>query len=491
MSTIRNNAIVLTASKTVSALASFLGGIILTRALSVSDYATYSQVVLIGSTTSICSIGLSQSLFYFIPLTKESDRKGLLLRTIFINIIVFFLFSLIILFFDDNLANMLNNDRLVGMMVPLVMFMVLFGMSEYIDALLVSYGRVVSLAVTRIAMSILILLSIIIPITLSFGIEVIISFVAMSYGLSLIVYLVFILRIKTRIFCGNTFHLHHMANQLKYALPIMASSVIGIIGKRLDQYLIATMFAIEEYAIYSRGATNIPLIDILTASVFTVLLPEFVKLINNDDHGSVRTMWNNAVHRIALVLIPTSVFFAVMAEPFVVLLFSDKYTDSAAVFRIYSLILMVKIAIYGVIPRAVGRTKLIYKVVAITAISNIIFSYPLILLLGPIGAAVGTLLSSCTGAWFALTINASLLKCPFSMIMPWNNLVKILVVSLISALCLLVIATFVDSELLVLLLGILFYVPLVAAMYFYFSLIDKGDVQYFKRFIFRSQKILL
>ncbi|MBF0117333.1 MAG: oligosaccharide flippase family protein [Desulfobacterales bacterium] len=422
--TLSTKTTILIISKTITSVINFLSGLILARYLTKSDYATYSQIMLIGSTSAIVTVGVQQGLFYFIPLSEEKHRRSIAINGLFLGIILILIPLLIFFFFKKQISLSLNNEKLYGLWTVAILYIFSFSIAGFTDSVLINFNKVNKLAIINIMTSILIIIPIIL---VKNDIKIIVCCVALSYFFMFICNLIFLGDIK--LLCS--ININEMRSQMEYAFPIMISSVLGIIGRRIDQYMISIMFTPEDYAIYTRGAFDIPFIDIITSSIFTILIPELTTLIKNNEYSQSLKLWRDAVYKIALLSFPLAIFLIVMAKPLMIFLFSEKYIESAPIFRVYSLFLILQIAIYGTIPRVTGRTDIIYKMAILLSCTNILINYPLIKIFGPIGASIGTISASFAAILYILSKNATLLKTSLSHIFPWKRLFQILIISLI------------------------------------------------------------
>lgn len=475
----RTTALIL--SRIVAALFSFGGGIILARALTMTDYATYSQIMLIGSSCSVLTVGLQQSLFYFVPLAPREERRNVAFRGLFSGVMVLLVVMIMLFVFRERISGALNNEGLSLLVLPLLLYVFFFSMSGYNEALTITFNGVEYLAVVNIVTSILIFGFIAVSAAWTGEIQYIVTGVACCHGFSTILCVSYLGRRAGAARPTGEIRMEAIKGQIAYALPITMSSVLGIVGRRVDQYLISTMFNPEQYAIYARGAFNIPFVDMVTYSVFLVLLPEFTALLQNQGYRTVLEIWRDSARRIALLLFPVACFFVVMAEPFMVSLFSEKFAPSAAIFRIYAFALILNIAVYGTIARACGRPGIIYKTALILAGSNLFFNAILISLIGPIGAASGTLMSNAVAVYYSLRMNAKLLGCGMSEIMPWRQLSRIALASISTSIVLLPFIIGDMNNLLSLSIGCLCYGAVLFWMYFKFHLLTSEDRQFLNR----------
>jgi O-antigen/teichoic acid export membrane protein len=476
MSSVAKKSSILMVTRVLTAISTFLGGLILARSLTQNEYATYSQVMLLGSTFSVLTVGLQQSLFYFLPKAVEIKKKEIVVRTMSVAVQILLLPLVLLFCFRFQLSSLFNNEELLVILSPILLYVMFFSLSEFLDAVLISYDRLLSLAFLKVGVAVVIFTMILFGVGFDLGLEFIVLSVACCYSCLVLYAICFTLNQKGGGLVLSFLSTGMMKCQLSYALPITMSSLVLILGKRMDQYLVVSLFPTEKYAIYARGATEIPFVDIITISVFTILVPEFVRLTEQGAVNEIYQLWCKVVRNIALLFFPVAFYFSIMAEPFIVFLFSEKYSDSSEVFCVYSISLVLRIAIYGSIPRAVGKTRSIYIMSLMSVVLNVLFSYPLILRFGPVGAAVGTLLAQIITVIYALAVNASLLNKKFAEIFPWRDLLYISIAVMCSGLPLVFVLSSGLSELFKLLLGFVLFSSVLLLIYFKFGLISIAEL---------------
>ncbi len=480
------NTVVLMASRLLTALVTLGGGIIITRSLSKSDFASYSQIMLVGSTISIITgVGLQQSLYYFVPQANDREKKTVVSRTLFLGILSIIIVVSLLFVFRYRLSSVLNNDQLLNLGVGMVLYAFFFTMSQFMEPILICFDDVRKLAIIRITTSLLVFTSILVPIILRLDVHTIIICIAISLCIPYFITLLYTFMLTGGAKFISIFEWSEIKNLYIYALPLTLSSVISIVGRRLDQYMISIMFEPDVFAVYTRGAMDIPLVTIVTSSVFAILIPEFVKLSKEGKNSTILKLWSQAAARNALLFFPLSCFFIIMAKPFMVFLYSEEYAKSAVIFRVYSISLIFQIALYGSIPRAKGRSDIIYKFAVIVAASNLVLSYPLIKFIGPIGAALGTVFSSgFTCVCYMLSVNSKLLDCKFHQIFPWYKLLQICIVTVLASVVLVCVLGFDLSPFLKLSIGFSSYSTILIFLYFKWNIAEEDD----KRFLIKKLK---
>src|SRR5690606_3364638 len=138
---------------------------------------------------------------------------------------------------------------------------------------------------------------------------------------------------------------------------------------------------------------QIPLITTVAYSTGAVYLPHFKQLFETGRAREAIGIWRTSVQKVSLITVPVATVFIVGAEEFIILAFTEEYVAAAAVFRLYCLMLLLRVAHYGAVIVAAGRPGLVLRAAAWTLATNAVLSVPLVLWLGFVGPALGTALA--------------------------------------------------------------------------------------------------
>jgi len=184
-----------------------------------------------------------------------------------------------------------------------------------------------------------------------------------------------------------------MHEQFIYSFPIGINSVIQTVNIYIDGLFVALLFTSSDYAIYSAGSMQIPLISIITVTLSTVALPEMSKIYH--DNGNIKTMveiWANITIVGAIIIFP--VFWALLFfhKGYIEIVFSEKFFDSIPIFLIYLLKLPLSCTTFSNILLVLGKQKSIVVNSSIAITVNTILSYILLNIIGIEGAAISSLI---------------------------------------------------------------------------------------------------
>ena len=142
---------------------------------------------------------------------------------------------------------------------------------------------------------------------------------------------------------------------LAYGLPFALTGLAGRLAWQFDRVVVSRRFSPAVFAVYAVGAVELPFTTIVQQSVNAVLVPALARYYALADIAGMAALWRRAIRRTSLVLLPMFVFFMLTADQVIRLLF-DHFERSADVFRIYLLLVPIRVATYGLITQAIGRT---------------------------------------------------------------------------------------------------------------------------------------
>ena len=137
-------------------------------------------------------------------------------------------------------------------------------------------------------------------------------------------------------------------------MPISAAVVLGCVAIFVDKVIVSRAFGAAVYAAYANGALELPFITILTGSITTVLFPELVVLVKDGHAAELLALWQRAIQRCNVVLIPFLGWLLYLAPETVVVLYGIRYADSATVFRLYLCTIPIRVVMYGPLAMSFG-----------------------------------------------------------------------------------------------------------------------------------------
>jgi O-antigen/teichoic acid export membrane protein len=225
----------------------------------------------------------------------------------------------------------------------------------------------------------------------------------------------------------------NMKTMVAYSIPLAGASALGTIYIQLDKLIVSSMCTPEQFAVYSNGAIEIPLIGILTGSIAAVIQPDLRRMVVAREFAGALALFRQSATKSAVFIIPAMVFLMVSAEPFILTLFSSRYSDSILPFRLYLLILPVRIVQFGSLMMALGMNRIILYRSFAGLCANLILSIILVRWLGYIGSIISTIICLYSvNVALNLCVISSAVGCRWWQVLPFSELFQLLWVGVLA-----------------------------------------------------------
>lgn len=189
--------------------------------------------------------------------------------------------------------------------------------------------------------------------------------------------------------------------QLRYILPLGTSSTISLVNNQLANLFISIRMGVERLAIYTTGAYQIPVINIIRSSVMDVLFPEMAQI---GDADRLR-LWKRANVVFCFLIFPVYVVFFYYAPTVIITLFTKNYAASIPLFRIYTTLLLLQCFDMGSPLRAMNKNQYFILGVLLDLSANLLLLFLLFPHIGFLTPALTFIVGETTGAvYLAATI---------------------------------------------------------------------------------------
>jgi O-antigen/teichoic acid export membrane protein len=430
-------AIALSLGRGLTTVAVIVSAAVMSRLLTLEELATYRQSLLaFEMVTGILSLGIAEAVFFYLPVEKVR-RRGIVLEGL---LILGGLGALCSMFFlvggNFFFAKQFSNPSLQTTLIYFSLLPVLSMPATLLAAVLVTQNRVKLLAWFSVFSGLFLMFSLIFscwywrdPFAIVLA-KVITQLATGFVALGLIW-----VSLPQDSWLPS---LNGLKEMFFFSLPLGAARVFGIIQISMDKLLVSSFCQPSEFAIYSNGALEIPIIGIVTGSIATVILPDLRKSIADGNTERAISLFRRSAEKSAVFLIPLMIFLLFLADPVIRLLYSEKYQESVIPFRIYLLLLPARVVMYGSIMIALGLNKVVLYVSAAGALVNAGLGYVLVNQIGSNGAAISTVLSMYAVICF-LNIWAicKAMPCSMKVILPYRKILELIGLCLVAALPLL------------------------------------------------------
>jgi O-antigen/teichoic acid export membrane protein len=424
-------ALTLMAGRTLGYAVLFLLPIILVRLFNQEQYGTYKQVFLLyGTILNLAQVGMSESLFYFLP--GSSHEAG---RYVGNSILALGCVSLLtggLLYLGgDLIAHYMNNPALAPLMPLLAVFFILM-LASYVLEIVMTARHQYSYAAASYGLSDVARAALTVAPALAFQ-----TVAGVLYGA--IVHA--ILRLSATLwYCFKEFgtslrpHRSLMLRQIAYSLPFGLYVLFQTAQESVHLFVVSSWFDAMTFAIYSVGCLQIPLAEVVSASLVNVMMVGMVQAIREGREAAVVPIWHDTVRKLALLFFPFAVLLLITARDLITFLFTDAYAASVPVFRVWSLVLLLAAIPMDGLLRVYAQTPfLLYiNVVKLLLVGGAIYWF--VSEFGLIGATLITLLAMAAGKAMGLIRMMMHGHLTAANVLPWRSLLEIGLVATAAAL---------------------------------------------------------
>ena len=430
----------------------------LTRLVSKDQLGAYQQLTLLyGIISPLLVAGIPTALLYFIPRSKDHVETRCWVGTAYVVLGgLGLLFSVTTALARGPIAHALGNPHLASVLLVYSPYPTFAFVASVLPPALVALGRAPLATVVGVSGSTIAVICVLAAVAVAPDAEHIAAGLVVGAACFTVMSVLTVWRVIGVTVLWGAIGERCLA-LLKFGVPLALTGLAGMLAFQFDRLVVSRNFSAALFAIYSVGAVELPISVLVQQSVNSTLMPALTRHHLAGDVAGMVALWRRAVRRTSLVLFPTFVFFMLTAPAAVRLLFGAPYAESTVMFRIYLFLVPLRVATYGLITQAIGRTRINLTGSIFFLASNAVLVLALVGPLGLPGPAVATVAATAGLAGYYLVRLRKVLKVTIRALLPWRTLAANLAVSVTAAL---------PAGLLVL-LGVrgLAQLPIVAAVY--------------------------
>lgn len=219
-------------------------------------------------------------------------------------------------------------------------------------------------------------------------------------------------------------------DQLKLAGPMAVQSSAHLLESHVDKYLIIYFYSTTIYAVYSVGAFQIPIVEMLFHSIAAVILPRLATHYREQDTEKLLALWNDAIRKSAILLFPMFALLFTVHREFLLFLFSHKYTSSVPIFAVYLWIIPTYIMANNLLLQAIGHSKYLFWTGIYKPMLAVLMVVAGLHWGGLLGAAAGLVLYHYVATYLYALLTARALGVTLSQLVPVRALAQIVLLML-------------------------------------------------------------
>ena len=362
---------------------------------SLEEYGTYSQALLVtSSTTSISILGLTNGTNYFYNRTTDELIQKTYVATIFtIQYVIGVLCAVLLIACRGVIALYFRNERLINLMLLVAFTPMLSNLIAMYQTLFVSIGQAKKIAARNLFVSVGRLFAVITACFFTKRIETVLA-VILLLDIGQVIYFAAVFQSDKYLIRTKDADLKYVREILAFSVPMAVYVMTNSFSRDIDKYVISAFANTETLAIYTNAAKVLPF-DILTSSMITVLIPILTRFINQRKLEEAQSLFCLYL-RIGLIF--TCVFIGgaiAVSDHLMLFLYDEKYMTGLPVFIIYLFVDMIRFANIATILSGAGKTKLLMIISLVTLALNTVFSVISYPLLGMVGPALVTIFLTC------------------------------------------------------------------------------------------------
>lgn len=418
------NAVVLTASKVITTLLALVTAMMLARFRTLEEYGTYSQLLLvINLATSLFMLGLPNSTNYFLARCETHEERQHFLSVYYtLNTLLCVVMGVTLYFALPIIVEYFHNPTIMEYAFFLVIFPWVSVILGSISNILVVYDMTGKLMLFNVINAATTLASVLLVQAMGWTFrEYMITYLLVDVVLAIWVY-----AIVWKLECALPPSLdNHLVSMIfRYSIPIGLAALVGTVSIEIDKLLIARLFSTEDLAVYTNAAKELP-VSIISSSLTAVLLPKMARMLKENDTRGAVWLWGQSILLSYTFMCYVVMVVEVFAPQVLVLLYSEKYLAGVSVFRVYSLVLLLRTTYFGLMLNATGKTNFIFYSSILSLVANAALNYLMYVLLGFTGPALATFLAVGVVDFAQLLATSRSIGVPIAQLFPWKGLAGI------------------------------------------------------------------
>ncbi|HAZ13632.1 MAG: hypothetical protein A2X86_13950 [Bdellovibrionales bacterium GWA2_49_15] len=387
------NMLILSSGKLFGFCLSFMIPFFLSRWLTIEDYGTYKQLILIWMIfMQVQNLGMDLGLFYFVK-TYPKDSPILSINVMIVNLFTTLMTVAVLGILSETLANVLHNPGLATY-IPSFSLVLIFSIpSQHFENYLISLGKIkwafVLEGIHEIAKSCIILAGFLFFNSL----RAVLLMLATLYMIKLTILLWYNLRAFKKQSLDISSGVAFLMKQVLYGFPLGIARIISALIY-FDKLIISFMYSVTQFAIYSVGCFEIPFIRTMLNTMWELTSLEMVAAHNSKDSARLVSLMRDTMRKVSIIAIPIAIFGIIFAQEVIVGFFSSTYMASVPYFKLFMLVFLVNSFDCELLFRVFKANKIFLKIQILNLILTMMMMIILGLTYGPLGALVGKVISS-------------------------------------------------------------------------------------------------
>lgn len=387
----------------ISMAANFAIQILIVRYLSKNDYGAFAYgLSLVSLGTQFVLLGLDKTITRFIPIYQEQQSFNKVFGTILLmagtiaSLALSLIFSLLIL--KDWLGQTLVKDPLaLNLLIIVIALVPVRAFDQLFLGLFTVFSNPRAIFFRKYLMGPGLQLAVVISLVL---VQSDVFFLATGYVIAGVVGIIFYLILLLQTFHRQGLFQHFALRKIQmpvreifgFSLPLMMSSSVHIVRGAVVIFLLEHFHPTSEVANF-RAVLPVGELNMLVYQSFTALfMPSAARMFARKEWSGINDLyWQTAIW-IAVISFPILMLTFSLAQPLTILLFGERYADSAIILALLSLGYYFNAALgfNNYTLRVFGKVRYLFTVDLIVTVATVVVYWVVIPRYGALGAGMVT-----------------------------------------------------------------------------------------------------
>lgn len=306
--------------------------LLVVRYLTQENVGIYRQSFLVASNAVlVLPLGFSMSAYYFLNRDPEK-HPSVIFNILFFNCVMGAVAFIVLFFFPNILGSAFQSPELARLspLIGVVVWVWIFASFLETAAISLQEARLAAgfIVFTQLLKTALMTLSVV-----AFGsVDSLLYAALLLFSLQAVLMLWYLNRRFPTFWTSVDFRF--FGRQMAYAIPFGLSVLLYVLQTDIHNYFVSHSFSAAEFAIYSVGCFQLPLVAMLWESVGAVMIPKMSQLQDQNKTREMLELTVKATQKLTLVYFPLFAFLFIVSDEFITTLFTKDYQASAAIFRV-------------------------------------------------------------------------------------------------------------------------------------------------------------
>ena len=385
--------------------------------LSLTEYGTYSQANLVSAVgASLIALGLVDALNYYFS-GKQADldtslRARIVNTVFFLEILIGLILAAGVILGQNLLVDYFENPAVRALLPLTACLPVLTNLTYFYQVLYVGTGKAKLMSVYSLVITLVRIVTIYFAVYVVKNLQLIYIMLVLLDLMQMLVFHVTLAKKGVRI-QPLKISKAHIRPIFAYGLPMGIYALTASDSREIGKLVVDRLGTTEDLAIYTNCAKLLP-VDIVVTSFALVLVPYIIRYVTEKNREQSLILFSNYLKVGYYSVWILSTMLLIAPQTVISFLYDDKYVPGVAIFVIYVFDGMLRFASMHQVVVASNKTRSLMGYSIVSLALNFGLSIVLYRLLGLIGPAVATLISSLVYTWLVLRKSLKLIDAQYS-----------------------------------------------------------------------------